>query len=203
MRISRFAVLMALLPVCASAQTEPDSVRARNACRFAVQIVETGHPAPHSRWAHEFVTRCGEEGGRALASAIRRTRPVTDTVELKAVTRSLRTFRDGAIFTAALEVTGDQGASVPARVIAFRTLVSTMSPGRSLSYAQMTTLATTGVCLGLGAGFHDEVREGTPLPAGSSELLRIAAERVRDDPNEPAEVRQAARCAARYTHSRK
>jgi hypothetical protein len=201
MKTSYFAVLLALLPACALAQADPESVHARNACRLAVQIVETGHPAPHSQWAFDYVVNCGRAGGDALANAIHRTRRVTDTVELAAVTRSLRTFRDGAVFNAALDVAGDRSATVQARVIAFRTLLVMMSPGRSLSYGQMTSLEENGTCLGRPRGFHDEVKEGAPLPPRHAELLRVAASRVIEDASVPAELRQAARCAARYAHS--
>lgn len=201
MTTTRFALLMALLPACASAQTDPENMHARNACRLAVQVVETGHPAPHKRWAFDYVVICGRAGGSALASAIHRTRSVTDTAELEAITRAVRTFRDGAVFNTALDVAGDRSASVPARVIAFRTLLVTLSPGRSLSYANMTTVGMIDSCLGRPRSLHDEVSEGAPLPPRYTELLRDTAARVRDDPTESAEVRQAARCAARYAQS--
>ena len=201
MRISPFAVLLAVIPACATAQGEPDSVQARNACRLAVQIVETGHPAPQIRWAHEFVANCGREGGRAVAGAIRRARSGSSPGELEAITRSIRTFRDGAVFHAALEVAGDRSASIPARVFAFRTLLGTMSPGRDLSYAEMTTAGTISACLGRPPGFHDAVTRGAPLPPQPGALLRDVAARVVDDASEAAEVRQAARCAARYADS--
>jgi hypothetical protein len=202
MKARSLVLLVTLLPGCAFAQARPDSIHARNDCRLAVQVVETGHPAPHSDWAYEYVVNCGRAGGSALASAMRRARSSSDVAELEAMTRSLRTFRDGEVFVASLEIAGDKSASVPARVLAFRSAIASESPGRTLTYEQMTRRDANGACVGLGGTPHDDITEGAPLPLGHTDRLIELAENVIGDNNEPAQVRQAARCALRQARIR-
>jgi hypothetical protein len=198
MRITTLAgVLLAFLPACAAAQTQADSVHIRNECRRAAQIVETGHPAPHSVWANERIIRCGSEGGLAIAARIQAHRQTADPAELDAITRSLRTFRDGTVFRTSLEIAGERSASIPARVFAFRTLIFTLSPGRWLTYAQLVEEGQRG-CFGLPRTPHDELLEGAPLPSGYRNLVQTLSASVAGDDSQPAEVRRAAQCTVRY-----
>jgi len=190
-------LLLAGLPACASAQANPDSVRFRNQCRLASRVIETGHPAPQRDWAYEFITRCGREGGNALAASLRSHRNVQEVSDLDALTRGLRTFRDAAVLEASLEIAKDKTASTPARVFAFRTLITVLSPGRSLTYANVTGSAAQ--CFGLPASQHDEIVEGAPLPPDAQDAIHLtAAEVLRDRATESADVVNAARCAAQY-----
>lgn len=197
MRNTALAVLLSVLPACATAQSQADSIHVRNDCRRAAQIVETGHPAPHAAWAYERITRSGPEGGKAIAASIRRHRQTEDLVELDAITRSLRTYRDAMVFRTASEIAADRSASVAARVFAFRTLIFTLSPGRWLTYAQLTEEGHLG-CFGLPATQHDELLEGTPLPGGYRNSVQTLAQSVVSDDSQPVEVRRAAQCTAGY-----
>ncbi len=189
---------LAILPACALAQGRPDTVHDRNDCRRAAQIVETGNPAPHSDWAYERIARCGSEGGSAIANALRRSRQSTEVSALDEISKSARTIRDGEVFAASLEVAADPAASAAARVFALRTVVSTLSPGRVLSYEQMTRPDAERACAGLLPSSHETLSEGRPLPVHPESLARDVALRVTRDRSSPAQVVHAARCVLRY-----
>lgn len=141
MKILRTIYLTAaLLLACARvhAQTDPDPVHARNACRLARQVIETGQPAPHTAWALRQIGACGPAThGSALASAVRRLRAETDTVQLREFWRASRYLRDGELFRASLDVAADRGASHQARVFALLSLLHTVRFGRSADYRHM------------------------------------------------------------------
>jgi hypothetical protein len=201
MKLIAHALILAMLPACALAQGHADTVQQRNDCRLAVQIVSTGTPAPHTEWAYEKIASCGTEGAAALESAIRRTRQSRDVSALDAITQSARTLRDGGVYAVSLEVAADPEASVPARVFAFRTLISMLSPGRLLNYEQMTRSDVQRACSGLLPSTHDTFSEGRAMPASPQAAARDVAAQVAGDATAPPEVVHAARCAMRYTRS--
>lgn len=187
-------VAAVLLPACATAQRS-DSVQARNTCRLALQIVETGHPEPHTDWAYERVAACGSEAGAAVATALRRYRQNRDTVVLDLVSGPARTLRDGRIFEAALEISLDRRASAQARVFAFRTLIHAVAPGIVVGYRELSEPSGSGRgCFGLGQHLHHETITGAPLPPNYVTLIRNAATSVAAEPEDAAPVRRAATC---------
>lgn len=198
MKLIACILALTTLPACALAQSRPDTVHDRNECRRAAQIVATGNPASLSVWAYERIASCGTEGGAALAHAIQRLRQSTEIAALDAISQSARTIRDGEVFAASLDVAADPAASAAARVFALRTLVSTLSPGRILSYEQMTRSDAERACAGLLPSSHEMFSEGRPLPANPESLARDVALRVARDPSSPAHVVHAARCVLRY-----
>ena len=56
------------IPCIAQAQADPDTVKLRNDCRLAAQVLSTGQPAPHRDQALATIGRCGAEGAAALVS---------------------------------------------------------------------------------------------------------------------------------------
>ncbi len=199
MRLITHVLILSMLPACALAQGQSDAVHQRNDCRMAVQIVTTGNPAPHTVWAYEQISECGPEGAAAVAAAIRRNRRNTDLAALDAITGSARTVRDAEVYDASLEVAGDGTASIPARVLAFRTVISTLSPGRLVSYDQMTRPDVQRACAGLLPSGHEVLSEGRTLPADAVQQGRAVALAVSEQPGVPDQVKQAASCALRYT----
>lgn len=189
-----FALLIILvlsLPACAAAQhATSDSVHHRNQCRLAAQIVRTGRPEPHQAWAYEWIAHCGREGGDALAAAIRDSRRSSSVEEMEQTTRATLYLTDGQVFEAALDVAGDEAATREARVIAFRTLILAISPGRVLTYAQLSG----SNCFGLPASQHFEAQQGAPLPADHGARIAQLATRIATDASAPAEVQRAAAC---------
>ena len=71
-------------------------VRFRNQCRFAAQVVATGHPHPHREWALGYVANCEIEGPNVLAS-IWRTASVGGEDLTSVVWASLR-LRDARLY---------------------------------------------------------------------------------------------------------
>lgn len=198
MHLRQIILMLALvlaLPACAAAQNAmSDSVQHRNRCRLAAQIVRTGTPAPHAEWAYEFIAYCGSEGGAAVAAGIRESRHSSNVEELEQITRATLDLTDGQVFEAALDVAGDGAGTKEARVIAFRTLIRAVSPGRVISYAQLSASS----CFGLGAGLHFEAQHGTPLPADYSARIAQLATRIAADASAPPEVQRAAACTTLY-----
>src|SRR5215218_9644020 len=97
-RLTKAALLLfLLLPACAVAQANPDSVKHRNDCRLAAQTLSTGHPSPHYGWALEMAWRC-TEAAPALAAAIAEAATVRDTAFLNALTQPTIQLRDGRVF---------------------------------------------------------------------------------------------------------
>jgi hypothetical protein len=191
------STLALLLPLSAAGQANPDTVKARNDCRLAVQVVVTGHPAVKTEWAMDFVRQCTELP-TALARAIRDTRASRDTTVLKRVTAPADWLRDGNVYSAASEVLRDRTASPEARVFAIRVLMWAALPGMELDYSHLVDTDADGSrsCGGLGPSLHGEMVRGMPLPSGWEESGRALGRSVARDPSEPAPVREAARCLA-------
>lgn len=177
-----------------AAQEHPDSVHRRNHCRLAVQVIETGHPAPRREWALDYIRLCGTEGGRALAQALRAARQVSDTAMLGRLTAPALHMIDGELFTSALAVAADETATTEARGFSFRVLIQSIDPGRSLGYADLTELpGAHSSCAGVGAGFHFQPRTGSPLPSDAPAQVLATAQRVAVS-TAPLQVLRAARC---------
>lgn len=181
------------------AQANPDSVKHRNDCRLAQQVIETGHPAPHTSWALGYIGYCDfDTWGRTMAAGVRRLRTSSDTAELVAVWAPTQWLRDRALYEAALEIAGDRAASVPARVFAFRALLLLNEPRLSIRYEDM--VSTAGSRTGARGGCSFSWRRGgmpytgTALPADFKDRITAVAKRVRGDSSEPEPVRVAAKC---------
>jgi hypothetical protein len=189
------------------AQGASDSARLRNDCRLAVQIFTRGQPAPQEEWAWTVIQQCGAEGGVALASALRNARSSTDVDYLDRLAGRARWLRDGAVFSAAIDVTADRGASVPARLRAIIVLLYTTRlaedhiRGIPLSYQDLLSPFDERSGLphptcGMGRTSAGEVRpyEGAPLPADYKDQIRTVGKDIFGDTTEPTDVRSAAFC---------
>lgn len=193
------AVLALSTTACASlsAQTEPDSIKARNDCRLATQAVTTGHPAVKIAWALRYIRTC-PSAGPALAAALVTARESRDTASLARITAPTDWMRDRAVFDAALALVQDRGASAEARVFAIRPLIWSLWPGGELNYGHLVDTDGDGVwsCGGMGPSAEGEITEGTPLAAGWVARAHAVARAIVADSTAPASVRQAAKCLA-------
>jgi hypothetical protein len=193
----RIGLLMAIWATTVHAQgADADSVRHRNNCHLAQQVLETGEPAPKRQWAITYATGCGNVGARALATAIRRERASTDVAALEVLHMPAQGFRDRAMFEAAAEVAADARASGAARAMSLGTLVLYESAEYpALSYRELTAVPEAGVC-----AFYrlwqdrPTLAVGEPLPPDQLERTRTLAQRLEGDEATPREVRSAARC---------
>jgi hypothetical protein len=71
-RIIVFAVLALLPAMRLHAQANPDSVKHRNECRLALQVLVKGEPARLTGWAINYVRSCGRDTWAQGAAAARR-----------------------------------------------------------------------------------------------------------------------------------
>lgn len=201
-RVITLALALFALPSLLGAQTNPAVVKHRNDCRLAKQVLETGHPAPHRDWALQRIDGCDPNlAGEALASAMRRLRTSSDHVVLAQLARRARPIHDASFFAAALEIAGDRGASIPARVAAFRALMWFQEPNRVLTDSEfyvsfdVDDLQVAINRCQFNRVLHSEPREGSPLPADFREQINTLASRVFNDRSEPVLVRAAALCS--------
>lgn len=131
-QIRRVATLLSLaligmLPGTAAAQqehkaTEKDDVHLRNTCRFAAQVLETGHPHPHYRRAINLILPCEQTGGTALAGVWRTARE--DRAELERLTYVSSAMRDQRVFAATAGVLQDQARPRLVRLAAMSVLTA-------------------------------------------------------------------------------
>lgn len=205
--IIRFSLALTLaLPGCAHAQRGSevsDSAHARNRCRLAVQVVETGRPEPHQTWAYEYVRNCGSEGASATAQAILAAAPNADRGYWELVTTPAFYVQDRGIVESALRVAQEPAASTIARVYSMKVLIQALSPGTTLSYDDLTRgPGAQRVCFGTGPGSHHQTRVITPLPSGIRERIAGLMTAISRAPEQDPAVRQAATCVAVHARMR-
>jgi hypothetical protein len=186
-----------LVPLSAQAQANPDSVKHRNECRLAVQVLTTGRPAVKTGWAVRQMRTCPETA-EELAQGLRAARTSRDTSQLNLLTAPTDWLRDGRIFSAAAEVLQDRTAAPTARVYAARVLMWAYVPGQEIRFGHLVDVDGDGdwSCGGLGPSLHGELARGAPLPSGWMEQGRTLGRSIALAADEPAIVRQAATCLA-------
>lgn len=196
-------LLLAVLftsPRLAHGQVDPDSVKRRNNCRLAEQVISTGRPAPHTQWAWQYIGVCEpNQKVRVYLTAMRQARTSTDLNLIRRAMLPAVGFRDGALFVEVLEIAGDRSASVPARVVAFVALAAIRDPSSAPSYEGFIGgLDEHGIPRGRCSrrrGHEIGYYQGpTPLPSDYVQRITTLRDRVRLDASEPADVRSAAAC---------
>lgn len=202
-RVFLALALLLPLPGCAHAQAGvSDSVQVRNRCRLAIQVIETGHPQPHARWAYEYVRRCGNHGTAAVARAITAAATEGDRTTWELLSLPAFYVVDAGIFESALRVAQDRAATTTARAHSMMMLIYALSPGTLLSYDDLTrghTVPAHRVCFGSGRlGPHFEVRVESPLSSDYRERLLASMTRLSQAAEEESAIRQAARCVVAH-----
>jgi hypothetical protein len=200
MRLLRtcLAICTLLLAGSAHAQANPDSVKLRNDCRLASQVLRTGHPAPQSEWAHGMIGYCGrEQWANAASAAIQRLSGSTDERALAVEWRHLWMLRDSVVFETVRGIATDRSASAPARLWALRTLATYIDPqGIYGALTERVPNAPGGrpACISNRATGAPEFREDRPLPADFANQTRGTAETIIKDESEVPMMRAAALC---------
>jgi hypothetical protein len=184
---------LAAVPTLLHAQADPDSVKQRNDCRLAAQVLSTGHPATHYSWALDQAWDCPAAGG-ALAERLRSSASTSDVAVLDALTAPTLKLRDGRIYASALALAADKQATPESRVFAARTLIYSMRPGGGIEYAAL--LNTNGFCYGGGPSPHQRYTQGDPLPAGYVDEIHALGRRLMSDTTEGAAIRHVGMCLA-------
>jgi hypothetical protein len=188
-------VLMLLASSAASAQSRPDSVKLRNDCRLATQVLTTGNPAPHIQWASWAIRRC-PDAADVVVRAVGQHRRSSDTLFLNAVTAPASEIRDRGLYEVALSVMTDRTASNEARVFAARMLAWLYLPNADLTYRDFVDPSGAGdsLCIVKRPPMDLRIVRGTLLPQGWSETIKAAARTVYADVAQPGAVREAAQC---------
>lgn len=193
MRPSVFLLLAAavLAAPYAQAQENPDSVKHRNECRLAAQIMRTGNPAPHAEWAANYVPFCDPAlHAEALSHALLRLRSSTDDSALLLHWGGAGFVQDPSVFDAVIAVARDGAASLSSRLWALRTLAKYLDPE-----GQYTIQSMSGAdCItGRALPGHSGLRVINPLHPDWRERARDAGEQVAQTENNQS-LRSAARC---------
>lgn len=113
-------------PASAGAQTSvAASVRERNECRLATQVLSTGVPEAKFTWAVRRIDTC-PQAGVALGRALLRTR--AGSADEEAVVASANLLDDRHVLRAAVDVLGNRAAPSAKQLAALRVLVPLINP---------------------------------------------------------------------------
>jgi hypothetical protein len=193
-------LLLVVLARPGSAQASSDSVKHRNECRFAEQVMTTGRPEPHCQWARGYIAFCGTESwARAAAAALRRLSTSEDLRTLEKEWARVRLLRDSTLFATATEIANAGSSTAPARVYAIRYLVNIIHPNRLITYDLMVRGTDArgyqrGPCFERTAAGRQAEYHGLPQPRDSRERIAALLQDIHSDPAQPAQVRSAASC---------
>jgi hypothetical protein len=193
-------VVMAFLLVTstAHAQTDPDSVKLRNDCRLASQVLRTGHPAPHLDWARGMIRYCGHnQWADAVAAAISRTRSSTNERELASEWRHLWMLKDAVLLDSVQSIASDHSASVGSRLWALRTLANLIDPEGIYGALTETDSGDPDgrpVCIVSRAAGVTMSYTRRPLPPDYVGRARATAASIISDESDVPTLRTAARC---------
>lgn len=124
-------LLLALALLCSvsrsvGAQVEPDSVKLRNDCRLAEQVLLTGHPLTHRADALSIISRCGEEGVPALLSAW--DGALARREDLEQLVTATRAFVDPRLTQALFATLGETAKPTLVRIAALLVLTTYGNP---------------------------------------------------------------------------
>jgi hypothetical protein len=165
-------------------------------CPEAIAILERGSREATDRWAASVIGQCGTEGASVLAKAIAANAGEHDIGFLSFLTSASRDIRDPQLVDVAVALLNSPEASVPARIFAVRTLIYQFRSGTYLSYADLQATGPSRVprsCLGVTIGSL-ESPAGSPIDSTRRQQVVALAQRIRNDTQEPDDVRAAASC---------
>jgi hypothetical protein len=197
-------VSLLVLAVVAPAhgQANPDSVKLRNDCRLAAQVLRTGHPATHFQWATAVIHYCGPDAvAAANVAALNRLRSSSDTAALAQVWNQLQYVRDARIYRAMVDIAQDRGASERARVKALVWLLRLRRPDQFATLEEVTGGFDANGNVRGGCGRYSHLagtfpfEHGEPLPSNFEAEISELGRAVSSDASQPLAVRTAARCA--------
>lgn len=160
--------------------------------QVAEEVAATLSPIDTRRMALTYLSRCGPVGGEALAEQLLRLRNLTDTTRMNGVVEEIAHVRDETVFSASLELAGDRGATLEARIAALRVLVQYHRPSYITSFRyymlpQRRSLHPVGM--------HRYQQEGAPLPDDWEERARTLIRNLQEDSSESEAIRYAAKMA--------
>ena len=114
-----------------AAQADPDSVKLRNDCRLARQVLESGQPSPHRTDALSLIPLCGQDAVPALLTVW--SEPPTERAELSVLVNSTRSLVIPQLVDALLSTLERTNLETNQRAAALLVLVtyadSSLAPG--------------------------------------------------------------------------
>jgi hypothetical protein len=130
-------VVIALVPVSAAAQArESIDARHRADCRFAGQILTTGHPATHRAWAFEMIDQC-QDTGPAVLTTLWWNAPAAKATLDSLTVPSVRLW-DQRLFDALVGVAKSRSGADFKRVAALIVLSTYAEPHSGMSFQELT-----------------------------------------------------------------
>jgi len=181
----------------ASAQSDPDSIHARNDCRLAVQIVLEGEPANKRDWAIGLGPSCGAEFGKAVAGRLRLESHGQYSDEIGRIADRTFGIKDATLLEAVLEVANDPSAGLEFRVSALRTAFWQVSPSRR--WGPLDAFISGRVYDGSFSCPSSPLTDSEPTvgePIAASQVIRAMnlGDSISRDQHAPADVRRMAAC---------
>lgn len=119
-------LVLAALPTNAESQADPDSVRLRNDCRLAAQILSKGQPAVKRSEALATIGRCGAEAVPALERAWED--QGADIKELQLLVTATRNVAAPGLAGALMGRLSDESSAVASRTAALLVLLTYADP---------------------------------------------------------------------------
>ena len=187
--------ILAFAPASAlAAQTILGSSPTPAECDGAVVALQRGD---RSGW--ERLPSCGSAGGTALGAAIRAATLEVDPVYLGRLYTASVWIRDAAIFSAAITVMQDNGATQQSRVLAILIGIAQHDPNLIVPATRpwptvLTPPSGGGVCQLTGAYGQRTFSSSSPLPSGYLQTLASATEATYRAATAPIAVKELARC---------
>lgn len=192
--MGRNCFAMLALPLLATAVGAQDSdssyeARKRNQCRLAVQVIETGQPAPKYEWALSLIRICTEEGGPALAAAWRSA--PEDAAKLLPLVVTTEQVDDRAAMNAVLGAARNPANPSAVRFASIVVLTTYADPTATLMFADLAE--PTGV-IGSRADFT-QIPGASPLTVADRDHLVDVLEQIGESDGDPS-IREAASSVA-------
>lgn len=128
-------LLLAIASSGVDAQANPDSVKFRNDCRLAIQVLTAGHPSPRTDDALGIIGLCGRDGEQALFKAWNND-AFTET-EFGTLVTSTRAVASSRLVDTLFEVASNASYSTVHRVAALLVLTTYADPYRIPSFGHL------------------------------------------------------------------
>lgn len=191
------SLLLSSTSLFAQGAGDPDDVHHRNDCRLALQIVETGHPAPHREWAYSLLPRCEGTAGPAAVAALWNGRRSVGRDEWTLLVRTTYELHDRRILLALRNTAENTGADTDARLDALALLFSyAETTGRWFTPADLR-MPADGPSPPMRFVTHAEPVMGAEPAGDVREDLRTLYTMLRDSDPDPV-IRNAAIILLRY-----
>ena len=195
------AVAMLAIGSAATAQAQnatADTAQTRNACRFAIQVLETGQPATHRLEALATIGRCGAEGAAVLATVW--SSPVASREELIALVMASRSVASDEIVRGLVTAAGRRDLPTSQRVGVIAVLMTYANPSLVPSVDDLATVDQRAKRRSIGPASQPFVtmgRESLGVPV--AETLARLLDALRSDPD--ATIQHAVGVAARSLYT--